>query len=306
QLLSARRRTLTEHGGYSIETCFHGFEKLSKADLLSLAAAHGMSPVGSLDHIKSMITDHILKGQCMTLVHAIPFACSDVRTDCFVESSAEFLNDEFQIYLLSKVANTSSARVLRRVLDSYNIPYDSPSRLSHLRKQIHLYIHRLRKGKHAVHNTGTSPSQRSKIASLWPPSVASSQLKQKIIQMFQRETSSEKLRESTCAACTESCSVFDCEWVKLSDIDVMPLQQPDQTSQHLSAENEDDMESDRYPWFHPHTIPPIMPFVSGPLADIVVDAEGVRVYASQLGCEFESTYEINLCLSCRTCLESPP
>jgi hypothetical protein len=66
QLLAARRRTLTEHGGYSIETCFHGFEKLSEAYLLSLAAAHGMSPVGSLDHIKSMITDHVLKGQCMT------------------------------------------------------------------------------------------------------------------------------------------------------------------------------------------------------------------------------------------------
>ena len=70
QLLSARRRTLTEHSSYSIETCFHGFEKLSKADLLSLAAAHGMSPVGSLDHIKSMITDHILKGQCMTPVRS--------------------------------------------------------------------------------------------------------------------------------------------------------------------------------------------------------------------------------------------
>ena len=45
-----------------------------------------------------------------------------------------------------------------------------------------------------------------------------------------------------------------------------------------------------------------MPFVSGPLADVVVDVEGVHVYASQSGCESKSTYEINLCSSCRTCL----
>jgi len=105
---------------------------LSKADVLSVAATHGMSPVGTVDHIKTMIMEHVSKGQCMTPVCAVPSACSDICSDCSLKTSMEFPNEEFQIYLLSKAADTFSACALQRVLDSYSIPYDSSGRLSHL------------------------------------------------------------------------------------------------------------------------------------------------------------------------------
>ncbi|KAJ6603990.1 hypothetical protein B0H10DRAFT_1957564 [Mycena sp. CBHHK59/15] len=110
------------------------------------------------------------------------------------------------------------------------------------------YITELRKGKKIEQTQEQERAARTKydeqldaIHRVWPQLIPQS-LKNKRLQMFRDQTSSE-------ASSTFTCAYFDLNVLKRPDL----------------ASNETNL-LDRYKWLHPNCVPPPMPFDDGPCA----------------------------------------
>jgi hypothetical protein len=106
--------------------------------------------------------------------------------------------------------------------------------------------------------------------------VISESLKKKKHQWFHLETGSDALRELTCACCAKSWSELDCEWMsaRLLNLDCLRGSIIDDTHQ-----------------FHMLCPPPLSPYTTGILQNVVLDPSGVQ----ELG---DDQYKLNLCISC--------
>ena len=62
KLIRVHHDALLKNSSHSINTCLSDFEYAMKPDTLSFAAAHGLSPLGTLDDIKNTIVHHISEG----------------------------------------------------------------------------------------------------------------------------------------------------------------------------------------------------------------------------------------------------
>jgi hypothetical protein len=114
---------------------------------------------------------------------------------------------------------------------------------------------------------------RNIIAS-WPQIVPQS-LKDKVINIFRQQTSSESLATSTCASCAESALRRSNFSLSLDNFDKHLLLRPDLKSNELLL-------LDRYKWLHPDCVPPLMPYDEGPLRDLLVDPD-VYLYPQTAG-----------------------
>jgi hypothetical protein len=69
----------------SVQTLFDKFEQFSRPEALAIAASHGLSPLGTVNDIKSSVIAHIAKVKCTELsdvVPVLPLACVKLREDC--------------------------------------------------------------------------------------------------------------------------------------------------------------------------------------------------------------------------------
>jgi hypothetical protein len=161
-----------------------------------------------------------------------------------------------------------------------DIEYSHSDTLHDLRKKLKEHISILRKGKKAEIRSETNRRQKEetrafyenefkKIAASWSNSVPQS-LKDKVINLFCEQTSSETLATFTCASCAESASLRTHCSLTLNDFDNTLLRRPDlNTNEALFL--------DRYKWLNPACIHPQMPYDEGLLRDLLVDPDGITM-----------------------------
>jgi hypothetical protein len=104
--------------------------------------------------------------------------------------------------------NQIPAKSLSRVLSNLNMDHDDKEGVSAMRKKLKSYITVLRKGKEAERSQFQKNEvlQRHKEAlqKITRPQLVLQSLKDKIINLVRRQTSSKALATFTCASCAES------------------------------------------------------------------------------------------------------
>lgn len=270
----------------SVGRTFERFETLSKSDLRTLTAAHGlMLPLtSSKEELRTALTDHISRGDCS---QAQGDGCTEADR-CF-RTSLDSNDDcgDMQIYILASLQDRLKGKPLRRLLKHHNIPFNSQDGTAKLRRLLKRHIRMLRKGKRRVHSSPASVSSSITLNERQPslddksrrwPHVVSNRLKNFLLKEFKESTSSAALRTFTCGSCSEEVSVSACEFLPLENIPMDVLRSPKYSEVYL------------------HSISVPVPFEVGPLADLLVDPAGV-VY-NDVG----DVMGINCCRSCNSSL----
>ncbi|KAJ6509775.1 hypothetical protein DFH09DRAFT_1288674 [Mycena vulgaris] len=202
-----------------------------KPALVAIAAFHHIElpEKATVEHTRTKITEHIISGHC-----------------------AQFAGSHSSNSLPPDVSLPDCADVCKEWIQTVNVIHPD------LQNKLKSYISMLRKGKHVERTTDKRAEDNHiqkaeararydeelwKIIASWPQLVPQS-LKDKVINIFRDQTSSEALAAFTI------------------------LMQPDLklNEEYLLAQ---------YKWFHPGCISPPMPYDDGPLRDLLVDPDGV-------------------------------
>ncbi|KAF9648364.1 hypothetical protein BDM02DRAFT_2301750 [Thelephora ganbajun] len=183
QKLTARcnaLRPLLSCGG--LEAVFCSIETLEKQSLQHLGTQHNLNvdPEHDVNSIKMAVIDHNI--------------------------SNAGANSDLETYILQLAAKEAklSKKALRRVLKSKDIEFDDGEDIGELRRHLHSYITRLRKGKHLEWSYNRRAESESKyncrlgkIQDEWPEPAAMN-LKEDCVRNFRAATSSESLCQFTC------------------------------------------------------------------------------------------------------------
>ena len=92
-----------------IQNSLQKFGNLTKAEALTMAAGHGLSPLGTLNDIHNLIILHITEGTCSQFQAILPPACIKLWTQCPNEFSEMPDNNlgttnDMHIFLLSQLS----------------------------------------------------------------------------------------------------------------------------------------------------------------------------------------------------------
>ena len=219
----------------TIEQLFHRFDLMRKPMLLSVAVGHGLSVQGTniIKSLRDAVIHHITSGRCASYTQVtIPPQCGSILNEFDVQTSESNSTDMLQIRLLSSVVNKLMSVPLRHILDIHAVEYDKHDSTAHLWRHFRKYIRELQKSKFSTKSlqcAAKNAEQQKHLQEIrhnWPQIVPEN-VKQWIHHLFREETSSEHLREFTCASCAESKSINDRENVDFSDIDLELLCWPD-------------------------------------------------------------------------------
>ena len=266
-----------------LDTILSGVETLGKKSLHHLSIQHDLDadPKRNADSTKTMLVDHITSGRCEASTSSL---CSAVNDE--YKERAPGSNSDLETYILQAAGTKAklSKKTLRRVLKSKNIEFDDDENIGELRRHLRSYITTLRKAKkpewdrnHRAELESEHLRHLDKIREEWPQ-PASMELKEDCIRNFRNATSSDSLRKFTCACCAESISVSDQKVQRLEEINLELLR--DRTSRI----------------FDESCIPPEVPFADGPLADLMIDPDGVIPES------VESSISLQLCARCDSSL----
>ena len=189
--LQTQHRSLQENEYPSFHTMFDRFEYCVRSEALAIAASHGLSPVGTVDDIKSSVVAHIAEAKCTQFSKSVPVlppACVKLREDCLSELlQIPDNHNKLCIFFLSQIGRNVQCWPLCRLLQLYDIQHDPKSSTSVLRHCLKHYVHGLQKGKTVIAQPSrTFPSITSRTTRLrekWPQMVPQS-LKDKITQLF--------------------------------------------------------------------------------------------------------------------------
>lgn len=207
-----------------LETMFC-VETLGKQSMQHLSTQHNVSvdPEHNVDSMKTAVVDHISAGGCQASTSSL---CKSIN-DEYQNSEAGPMSD-LETYILQLAAKKAklSKKGLRRVLKSRNIEFDGNDNNGDLRRHLRSYITKLRKGKQSE----WSRNQRTEIEDEyqhrldeireeWPHSVPMD-LKENCLRHFRTATSSESLREFTCACCAESVNLSNCRVRQLTEFNL--------------------------------------------------------------------------------------
>ena len=252
--------------GTALEQIFSTIEKLGKRSLRELCTQHGLRPkTEDLDSMKSELIDHISSGDCQSSDSA---SCSSFRGDYHNTAASDF---EAHVLRFASQKGNVSKKVLRRILTCRHIEFDDSDSIGQLRRFLHSYITQLRKGKRSewtknMHLQGQREheEQLENIRQNWPQPV-SMECKEQCIRNFRAATSSDSLRQFTCACCAESVNDSERKIFSIRDLNLDLMR--DHTSQVFDMGR---------------CIPPEAPFADGPLANVLVDPGGVIDTDSEL------------------------
>ena len=269
---------------------FTAFERCSKDQLAALAASHHIecSHHDTMDHLRSKIVEHLSSGACSKSEIAAHDGCGPVVN----EFKSQGTVDELRIYVLSAIRPNIKKRPLKRVLNANNIPYEESDSLGRLRRRLYDFIRHLKKGKISEHRAHQRELARqiedarvSSIRRNWPQ-IPSQTLKDRLVDMFKRDTSSDALRTFTCACC--ACEDLLCQKnvLALEDVPIHLLR----FSPSMASPDEE------YP-VTPEMVSSIpLPYRTGPLAETLLDSKGVNNDTSG------SPASLDLCQKCHSSL----
>lgn len=276
-------------------------EILSRPSLFALASRHQIpiSRESRTDNVRSLIMKHITKGRCLQKPSlTIPEGCSNVADNIKLYDDSDIpLSDmssiDRQIAVLSSLVKSLSLRPLRRLLQMHDVPYAQDAGRAKLRRELKKFITRLRKGKRSEIRRNQDATQytellnkKKTVCDEWPRLVPKN-LKDKIIRLFNEQTSKKVLSSFTCASCAENCVNKDkCE-VPSDQIDLNLLSRPDRRllEGHVVDDN----------WLDSECQSPPVPYTEGPLKDCLIDPAGVMADAT-------GKYKLMLCRTCASAL----
>lgn len=264
----------------NVENTLDAVESLGKRSLQQLAIQHQVqtdSARDNADEIRTRLVDHMSSGGCQ--------ASGSGLCPSFQDEYQSTVRNDLETHILQFAAKKGSVRkkTLKRILKCRNVEFDEGNNIHGLRKVLRLHVTQLRKGKQpelfrnyrselqSVHNR-----KLEEIRSNWPE-PASMQQKEQCVRNFRAATSSESLREFTCACCAESVNCCERKVISVNDIDVNLMR--DRTDRVFNASE---------------CIPPGPPFTEGPLANIQVDPSGVM--------QTEEGLSLQLCHRCSSAL----
>lgn len=267
-----------------LEAVFCGIETLGKQSLQHLNIQHNVNIDSEcdVDSMKTAIVDHITSGGCRASTSSL---CRSVD-DEYQESDVG-TNSDLETYVLQLAVKKTklSKKALRRVLKSRDIEFHDNENIGELRRHLRTHITKLRKGKQSEWSHNQRAELESKrnhrlneVREQWPQ-PAPMDLKENCVRNFRAATSSESLRQFTCACCAESVNVSDSKVRQLTEI------------------NLDLMRNRTHRVFDDSCIPPEPPFTDGPLANLMIDPDGVRFHDS------ENSISLQLCVHCDSSLQ---
>ena len=210
---------------------FAQYEKFKKADLLNIAAQHGLSVSDKsvVDTVKHDILFHVARGSCVDA----PFP--GCRTVCEAYPSCDFPDaNSLIIYLFTSILTSKSRKLFKRVLALHAIPFCATDGIHQLRRHLRSHIASVKRGKRLSNLSRLRreeartkhANQRDTIRQTWPQLVPTS-LKDKILSMFLDETSSEALAMFTCGSCAASYLKKEQQSICFQDIELTLLHRSD-------------------------------------------------------------------------------
>jgi hypothetical protein len=269
---------------------FFGFERCNTGTLKAIMARHCIVTDEKIkikrDDMKKLILDHISNGHCLqqkkpqdTDLHE---GCKDVHSTVDRDCSVSDLERKIKIleYLKDNLVRVPMLQLMK-IQDIAHDPLDS---LKTLREKLDIHIETLR------------VIDQKKIADAWPQKV-SSNLKEKIINLFLKETSSKALSTFVCASCAENCLLEDKTCVKENDISLKPLYRPDMRSDFKNPEFTVDEN-----WLNPACVPPEF-CNNGIDANALLDQNGIFIS------DTDNCKMLSFCSECYKSLEkgkTPP
>ena len=226
---------------------FLDLEQKHRPVLQSIMEHHGLLPATgsfnmSLDVMRDTITDHVFNGHClpglskfqMTFSQKLQNVVHNSEKDTNYASCDDFINSltsnasdiETHIQLLNNALHKiRSCKTLFQVLQCEGISCSATENLKHLRVLLHVHIKKLEKSN-PCSNSHAADIHMGQPITDWP-SVAPQSLKDKIIEQFRQETSSEELQTCVCASCSSSVLIKDHITVKKTDMNLTCLQHPE-------------------------------------------------------------------------------
>ena len=263
-----------------------GVETMAKQALQHLCIQHDLDvdPKCNAESMKTTIVDHVASGGCQASTSSLCSAANDEYHE-----KAPGANGDLEAYIINHAAHAKdvkpSKKTLRRILKSKDIEFDDDDEIGDLRRHLRSYLTTLRKGK----KSEWSRNQRTELESErcrrldeiqedWPQPV-SMELKENCVRNFRAATSSDSLRRFTCACCAESINVSGRMVRQLTEI-----------SLELMRDRTDRV-------FDKSCIPPEPPFTDGPLANLMIDPDGVIPESA------ENSMSLQLCTRCDSSLQ---
>lgn len=281
--LQTRYRTLQNTiSNSSLLDIFRDFDHLRKPALMNMAVGHGLTidSKWTIEDLRDAIITHVTRAECLTHPGAPSEHCQSVTDQFDGPSTASAI--ELQCQLLQSVSGKLTSSLLRRILQIHEIPFEKENSISQLRRRLRKYVHTLQKGKFThFENPKEVDRHLQDIRDSWPHLVPNS-LKEKIHRLFREETSSERLREFTCASCAQLRSVSEQVLQSPFEVDLNLLRCPDSVSNMGNSDSDvdsmvdatgDDLEK---PWLDCDCTPPDLPFTEGPLRNLLLDPAGVH------------------------------
>lgn len=214
--------------------------------------------VGDADDIRTQLVDHISSGSCQASGSGL---CASLQNEYQNTTSSDL--EAHILQFASKKGNVSK-KALKQILVCKHIKFNEDNNVNHLRKLLRSYATQLRKGKRSEwsqnihsHEQYEHDKRLNEIRRNWPQ-PASIDLKEKCIQNFRAATSSESLRQFTCACCAESVNISERKVLPIHDINLNLMR--NRTDRVFDTSK---------------CILPNLPFTDGPLANVLVDPGGV-------------------------------
>ncbi|KAJ6543192.1 hypothetical protein DFH09DRAFT_1088894 [Mycena vulgaris] len=214
----------------SVADFFNSFESYRKPVLVAIAAFHRIElpEKATVEHTRTKITEHIISGHCAQFAgshssNSLPpdISLSDCADVC-KEWKVNVIHPDLQVHILSAFNGSNlTLNPLRRILSGLNIEHTNSESSRELKNKLKSYISMLCKGKRVERATDKRAEDNhikkteararydeelGKIIASWPQLVPQS-LKDKVINIFRDQTSSEARATFTCASCAESSSL---------------------------------------------------------------------------------------------------
>src|SRR6266545_3024372 len=222
----------------SVKEVLRSVEYANKSFIKNILVSHSVTfpPYATGEDMKSLLAHHLTLGTCLG---NSANACRNIVLGLLPESDncCVYNKTGFQILIMTSLIK-SSLRILQRIFNVHEIYYETDFTLSNFRRELRKYITKLRKGKAeedkrvAVLDAEIEvEKERRELHESWPR-IVPKDLKDKVAQIFNEETSSATLSTFTCATCSSECYNSGKKKLLLSELDLDLLKKPQNAGNH--------------------------------------------------------------------------
>ncbi len=251
-----------------------------------------------------MILDHFAHGNCCQglpddkgdRAQNTSQACKEnveslLGPDVEPHSVLQGMRDELVVKWLISQEKKLAPIPMRQLLAILELDYDPDHNIHKLRHVLRKFITKLKRETSVRKKQNAATSRLEQLRSQWPQIVPQT-LKDKLINLFREQTSSQSLASVTCAACAGSTLVSQSNKITVdNNLDLEMLKRPDRRHVPGSEATVDSV------WLNSGTVPPpfIAPLLFAP--DVIVDTAGVST-------DEDGNHVLILCNGCRAAIRS--